>query len=511
MTELNKLVEEVRFRERFRGYDYDEVDAFVSAVSDAAARAQQTIEGLRQRIGAAEASMRTGVAPPKPTTPEQAVPPVGPSMEAPPMEAPAGSSMQAPSMQAQSMQAQSVQAQSMQAQSMQAPPMEAPPMEALADVAAVPPRESVRTEAQRLRDSLVRTLTRAEVTAEDITSQAKAEAAATVAAARDEARRLTRESRVEAEAKIAGAETQAAEIISAGNATARTQAEAIAARAQEGIEALHVRRDALKCEIWELEERMQGMRDEVETMFHKFRALTEELGATRSVEDVPGPLPAVDAANDAPGNDGESEWPEAITADVPADVYADIHADEDTAIADTELDDGDQQDDAADDSVDDHDTDPDADPVSGADDPTDHDLPDVASGNGDAATVPPQAPTHGTQAELANPGARRRRPRLRTAEEVRPNSTAANHTGQSERLEDTVEMEAVAPAASDHPEVTLGPPVFGDGQDNGDELVEQLRETLSNDAPLPFAHDPAADFFDQTEPAEDDFWANAGR
>lgn len=55
--ELSKLIKEVRFTERFRGYDYVEVDKYVSAVSRAAANAQTLIAELRDRADKAEAAL----------------------------------------------------------------------------------------------------------------------------------------------------------------------------------------------------------------------------------------------------------------------------------------------------------------------------------------------------------------------------------------------------------------------------------------------------------------------
>ena len=56
MDELKKLANEVRFRERFRGYDYDEVDAYVSSVSKAAAEMKERMDAMHQRVLRAEAA-----------------------------------------------------------------------------------------------------------------------------------------------------------------------------------------------------------------------------------------------------------------------------------------------------------------------------------------------------------------------------------------------------------------------------------------------------------------------
>ena len=53
---LSDLVAEVRFRERFRGYDCDEVDAYASAVRQAASKAQTRLAEMRQQLDQANAA-----------------------------------------------------------------------------------------------------------------------------------------------------------------------------------------------------------------------------------------------------------------------------------------------------------------------------------------------------------------------------------------------------------------------------------------------------------------------
>lgn len=50
MTALSDLATEVRFRERLRGYDYDEVDSYVRSVAEAAAEARDRIALLEQQL-----------------------------------------------------------------------------------------------------------------------------------------------------------------------------------------------------------------------------------------------------------------------------------------------------------------------------------------------------------------------------------------------------------------------------------------------------------------------------
>ena len=56
MSALSDLTAEVRFRERMRGYDYDEVDDFVKAVNQAAAQALERIAELQERVRQLESS-----------------------------------------------------------------------------------------------------------------------------------------------------------------------------------------------------------------------------------------------------------------------------------------------------------------------------------------------------------------------------------------------------------------------------------------------------------------------
>ena len=50
MSALNDLAGEVRFRERMRGYDYDEVDRYVQAVNQAVVQATEQIDELNDRL-----------------------------------------------------------------------------------------------------------------------------------------------------------------------------------------------------------------------------------------------------------------------------------------------------------------------------------------------------------------------------------------------------------------------------------------------------------------------------
>ena len=54
MNALNDLITEVRFRERMRGYDFEEVDSYVKAVSRAVATGRDQISDLQQRLAQTE-------------------------------------------------------------------------------------------------------------------------------------------------------------------------------------------------------------------------------------------------------------------------------------------------------------------------------------------------------------------------------------------------------------------------------------------------------------------------
>ena len=60
MNALNDLTTEVRFRERMRGYDFEEVDSYVKAVSRAVATGRDQISDLQQRLAQTESHSGNG-------------------------------------------------------------------------------------------------------------------------------------------------------------------------------------------------------------------------------------------------------------------------------------------------------------------------------------------------------------------------------------------------------------------------------------------------------------------
>ena len=60
MDELSPLFQEIEFHERFRGYDPDEVDAYVDRIAKAAALVQGRLTALQERVDAAEARLDAG-------------------------------------------------------------------------------------------------------------------------------------------------------------------------------------------------------------------------------------------------------------------------------------------------------------------------------------------------------------------------------------------------------------------------------------------------------------------
>ena len=60
MNALNDLTTEVRFRERMRGYDFEEVDSYVKAVSRAVATGRDQISDLQQRLAKTESHSGNG-------------------------------------------------------------------------------------------------------------------------------------------------------------------------------------------------------------------------------------------------------------------------------------------------------------------------------------------------------------------------------------------------------------------------------------------------------------------
>ena len=60
MDALNDLTTEVRFRERMRGYDFEEVDSYVKAVSRAVSQGRDQISDLQQRLAQTESHTGNG-------------------------------------------------------------------------------------------------------------------------------------------------------------------------------------------------------------------------------------------------------------------------------------------------------------------------------------------------------------------------------------------------------------------------------------------------------------------
>ena len=60
MNSLNDLTTEVRFRERMRGYDFEEVDSYVKAVGRAVAQGRDQISDLQQRLAQTESHVGNG-------------------------------------------------------------------------------------------------------------------------------------------------------------------------------------------------------------------------------------------------------------------------------------------------------------------------------------------------------------------------------------------------------------------------------------------------------------------
>ena len=60
MEEFSTLLQEIQFSERFRGYDPDEVDAYVHAIAKAAAQMQGRLRELQDRVEAAESRLAAG-------------------------------------------------------------------------------------------------------------------------------------------------------------------------------------------------------------------------------------------------------------------------------------------------------------------------------------------------------------------------------------------------------------------------------------------------------------------
>ncbi|MCY3617125.1 MAG: hypothetical protein F4Z00_06165 [Acidimicrobiaceae bacterium] len=413
MNALNDLSTEVRFRERMRGYDFEEVDSYVKAVSRAVAQGRDQISDLQQRLAQAEPNGGNG--------------------------------------------------------------------DGLSETREMLLRTLVL--AQRTADTAI---AEARTEAKSITDSAQERAAKTVAEAEAAANERLRSSEERAEQTLAEAEENCQLILSEAKRTAATELAVERARKLEEIEALEATRADLETATAAIQARLDSERWQLRNLATSFQSFVEQFepvtdpadptdglaGSNGSVLDIaadeatePGEADPATEVEDQADPDAQAESDIEVAPDPDHEATAAEQAGDEATAAEQVLDAVASEDAVADELTTealDVDAPTDLPPVGWTEESADTD--DVAAGRAD--------PAEHAGAEQAHQG------------------SADPHTGDS--------PDAVAVPAT-HSAATRSPELFDIEAEDDDEFIEQLRQVVSSDAPLPSADAAMAAFFDHDE------------
>ena len=420
MNALNDLTTEVRFRERMRGYDFEEVDSYVKAVSRAVAQAREQISDLQQRLAQSEPSN--------------------------------GSTDGVP----------------------------------------------------ETREMLLRTLVLAQRTADTAVSEARAEAKSITDSAQERASKTVAEAETAANARLLSSEERASQtlaeaeencqlILAEAKRTAAAELAAERAAKMEEIEALEATRAELATASAAIQARLDDERSQLRTLAASFQAFVEQFDAVTE----PGEAavePAEDAstpqltgvADDADPGEAESAAepeaePEAATdADAPGESSLDfspVPEDEAGATGQHPEHQANGTEDAA------------------AVEAVEEALSDALATDALSADTVPDLPPVGWHEEPDEPADS-------SPEEPVPavlDSPGGAHPDPVESHADDGAEKVGAPVM--HSGDAAGPELFDIEAEDDDEFIEQLRQVVSSDAPLPNADAAMAAFFDHDEGA----------
>ncbi len=271
MQNLQKLTEEVRFRERFRGYDYDEVDAYVTEVAEAAAAALLQIEQLKVD----DPDNTAGDNDIADTTDEIA------NDESDQQTTIAGDISQADD-----------------------PPIDTSQINSSqinTDTKKVlEEAEKTQAEVAQIKETLISALMRAEKTALSVKSEAETDAAEALAGARRQADLIASDARTVATSRIEDATKQAAQIIANANTEAAkvvaTAAEQAAKERSKELQAaiqrlanIETTEAEKKQEIETLNLRAQTLREQLQHLWSEFQGMATNLGFNAAANLVPEP------------------------------------------------------------------------------------------------------------------------------------------------------------------------------------------------------------------------------
>lgn len=403
MNALNDLTTEVRFRERMRGYDFEEVDSYVKAVSRAVAQGRDHISDLQQRMAQTESRGGNG--------------------------------------------------------------------DGLTETREMLLRTLVL--AQRTADTAI---SEARAEAKSITGSAQARAAKTVAEAEAAANERLRSSEERAAQTLTEAEANCQLILSETKRTAAAELAAERSRKIEEIKALEATRADLEAATDAIEARLDGERSQLRSLSASFQSFVEQF------EPVTDPG---DSTGEAPEAGGSNQHMETVGSTMPG-------AGEFVA---ERVDEADQ--DAREEPA-----------VEFSPDPGDE-VP-TAEQAGYAGTVE-DALTDAPTTDPLDAGTPQHLPPVGWAEEKADTAAAASGSAYSAgpaRAARTRQRSA-DPHPGDRP-ATVAAPAMHSAEDRSPELfdieaeedaefIEQLRQVVSSDAPLPSADTAMAAFFDHDE------------
>lgn len=400
MDELKALVPEVRFRERrLGGYDYDEVDAYVSRVSLVASNALARLAELQK--------------------------------------------------------------------------LERNPVQEQG--AAAQPDKSKEVE-----ETLVRTLVRAQQTADAMISEAKSEASAVKDRARQQADKTTSDavqaarSRLEsaekqATQKLAEAGSEAQRILSKAKQSADSEFETARAKQIAELNSLSSQKDNLSREIATLQSQQQGHLQELDRIWRALRSLANDVGAESDSEKTQSlSLLATSVTDTKP-------------ADKPAASPTNL-----SALPSTTIKPGDTP----------------AAPKTLGSPPTHRDANQPISKSKPATSKP-----DGYKPESAKSQRAPIRDTLPADAAPESQTTPSGRRSKAKRLRSARRSRSGVPQTQPWPVLTTdSPAVFASDDGDKDQFVEQLREVVKNDLPLPSSNDAMAAFFKKPERTEKTFW-----
>lgn len=428
MNALNDLTTEVRFRERMRGYDFEEVDSYVKAVSRAVAQAREQISDLQQRLAQSEPSN--------------------------------GSTDGVP----------------------------------------------------ETREMLLRTLVLAQRTADTAVSEARAEAKSITDSAQERASKTVAEAETAANARLLSSEERASQtlaeaeencqlILAEAKRTAAAELAAERAAKMEEIEALEATRAELATASAAIQARLDDERSQLRTLATSFQAFVEQFDAVTE----PGEAavePAEDVSTSQPTGAGEGADPgEAEPAAEPAtEPEAATDAD---APGESSLDFSPVPEDETGQDPDDQPQATGQDPAhqaNGTEDAEDaaaveEALSDALATDTLSADTVPDLPPVGWHEEPDEPADSSPQESVSAVFD----SPGTDHPDPAESHADDDAEPVGAPVM--HSGDAAGPELFDIEAEDDDEFIEQLRQVVSSDAPLPNADAAMAAFFDHDEGA----------